>query len=418
MLTEFLAEWGGQWQHILMWDGLQTQGDAAIGDWNALSPWWRDAWQEWLKLGCKPIQHSIPRPRLTTWPVWNNRILAHGHGLRSSLRHAFSNSGTRLHMATIRRAGFTSFSDFSRNDGTIMNGDELYSRVTVHLSVHEVDHIVPRWACNTLIRHIKALWVNALHKWLCLSTQTQQQHHTTQWLVRGSTTPFIKMTNKSINNALRELEPHRPPLKLLKIRQTPATICWKRERTSLRALAPSRRDLVMRIIRNALPLGVKRTHWATQAQTTCLLCQSGAIETAQHLFWDCSYAKATWHTLPQPWRTHRHTCITWDEVVTGVEVRLGNQGSTQIDQLWAIIRACTLRTIWFERNRRYFYPQSPTKTPTFRHHQALDDLTIHIQCWFHRSEDKVKEQISRAVSALKQRSSTYHNLRLNPHHTI
>ena len=418
MLAELLAQWGGQWQHIFMWEGLKARGDAAIGDWNALSPWWRDAWQEWLKLGCTPIQHSIPRPRLTRWPVWNNRILAHGHGLRSSLRLAFSNSSTRTHMATIRRAGFTTFRDFTGIDGTIITGEQLYSLVTVHSSVHEVDHVVPRWACDTLIRHIKALWANVLHKWLRLSTQTQQQHHTTQWLVKGSKTPFIKMTNKSINKALRELEPQRPPPHLLKIRQTPAAICWKRESSSLRALAPSRRDLIRRIIRNALPLGVKRTHWATQAQTTCLLCQSGAIETAQHLFWYCSYAKETWLSLPQSWRTHRRTHITWDEVVTGTEVRLGNQCNTQIGQLWAIIRACTLRTIWFERNRRYFYPQSPTKTPTFRHHQALDDITIHVECWFHRSEGKVKEHISRAVTTLKQRSNTYNDIKLNPQHTI
>ena len=412
MLKEFTAEWGGEWHHMLHWDRNQQQGDVSVGNWNAIATWWRDAWKEWLKLRCLPIRNSIPRTHLRRWPIWNNRTLAKGHGIASALRNAFTNSTTRAYMTTIRKMGFITFSDFMHDDGNLLTGEELYTTLTVHLTVHNVEHVVPQRVCNLLMRVITALWGNAERMWINLTTQSQHQSPINQWIIDGYKIPFSNMKNKTIAKVIRESEPRSPTLNLLKIRNQPINICWKREQITLSVLAPSRRDLVMRIIRNALPIGAKRVHWGAHTQKTCLLCDNGVIETVQHLFWDCSFAKETWRDLSTPWRTHRHTHITWDEVIRGHEVRIGNQNNTQIEQAWAIVRACVMRTIWFERNRRFFYPDSPCRTPTFRHNQCTDDIKIHIECWALRAKDKVKENISKTVTYLQQRSRNYDNINI------
>ena len=92
--------------------------------------------------------------------------------------------------------------------------------------------------------------------------------------------------------------------------------------------------------------------------------------------------------LITPWRTHRQTTIAWEQVILGHEVRLGHAHNKQIEQLWTVIRACIIRVIWMERNRRYFYATSPRRTSSFRRHQGKDDIKMHVEGWLRRAEGK------------------------------
>ena len=159
---------------------------------------------------------------------------------------------------------------------------------------------------------------------------------------------------------------------------TPITVCWKKEASCLAMLAPSRRDLMLRLVRNALPLGIKRIHWETDAQKMCMLCELDCVESADHLFWRCQFAKDTWAALLRPWRNHRNGTVSWAEVLKDYEVRLDGVNNKTVEQLWAIIRACVIRVIWFERNRRYFYASLPNRSPAFRLNQGIDDIRAHI----------------------------------------
>ena len=410
MMNKLTNEWGEDWNTILYWHGPQRQGDAGVGDWHMLSPWWRDAWDVWLKLQCRPARNSIHINTLKRWPVWNNRILARDHGIDSPLRTAFSNSTTRAHMATIRKEGFTSFRHFIRDDGMMMSGEELYIAVTVSTSVNGTESVVPRSACATLMRTINALWTNTKNKWQLHSSTTPTTNHIKWYTQVGDKTPFNSANNRLIAKSIKATEPHKPEPKLIKLRGVHAQLCWNREAKLLAQLAPSRRDLLRRLIRNALPVGSKRVHWTVPAQTLCMLCNEGKLETAKHLFWQCSFAKETWGTLTTPWRSHRQTSITWDEVLLGTEVRVGHTHNTQVDQLWSIVRACMIRTIWFERNRRYFYATSPRRSPNFRKNQGRDDMKIHIESWIRRADGEHKDNVINAVKLLMQYSAEYANI--------
>ena len=302
MLRLHVKEWCEDWDGIYYWSGTQTQSEFGIGNWNALSPWWRDVWSEWVKLDCQPKRNTVSLPTLRGWPVWNNRILAANHGIQSTLRRSFINSTTRTHMDAIRKEGFKSFKHFMRTDGAIMSGEELYTSVTVSLSVNDRDHIVPRYACNKLIRLITALWKNATTYWLRARANPQQtaEEFVTWWPKTGGKSAFHTARNKATAEMIAAGEPQQPQPRMISLRNTQLRVCWKREQAILAQLAPSRRDLLRRLSRNALPVGSKRTHWNNGAQTLCMLCEEGKLETARHLFWDCSFTKEVWGALTTP----------------------------------------------------------------------------------------------------------------------
>ena len=417
MLNEHLYQWGNKWTDIYFWHGVQGQGEFGVGNWGAVAPWWRDVWREWLKLRLVPRRNSLSRAQLMTWPVWNNRLLARQHGLQSTLRLACVNTTTRGHMNAIRTAGFLTFGDFMNPNGATMTPEQLYTAVTVSLSVHQSEHIVPRSACRTLIRLIKALWENAIRKWMQSPSSADQPSDIEWWPATGGKAPFAKCNNKAITTMVTMTEPPPPPLNLIRLRGTPARIEWKWETTALSASAPTRRDLMKRLLRNALPVGAKRIHWATPAQTECLLCNEGATETVEHMLWDCRYARVTWGELRRPWRTARNTHITWEEALIGKDVKLGTLHNAQIEQLWAVVRTCVMRTIWFERNRRYFYPTSPRRSPFHRHHQSRDDIQIHVECWTRRAKQNAKRNICEAIDYLSAHCPAFPKIRRYPHPT-
>ena len=175
MLREHMSGWCTEWNDIMWWNGTQKQGDFSIGNWDALPPWWREAWKEWLRLKCEPDKQSFTLTQLLRWPVWNNRLLAANHGIDTVLYRAFSNSTTRVHMRTIRRLGFLTFRDFLTNTDAIMSGQQLYTAVMVSLSVYAPDTIIPLSACESLSRLVHALWSNTKK----IGYANQHTHHNT-----------------------------------------------------------------------------------------------------------------------------------------------------------------------------------------------------------------------------------------------
>ena len=407
MLKEHMAGWCEDWSGVLFWKGEQKQGEFGVGDWNAVSPWWQDAWKEWLRLKCTPKENSLDEDQLASWPIWNNRILAENHGIKSPLYSAFKNASTRAQMAAIRKLGFTTFRCFRRANGNLMTGNELYTRVTVSASVHGVDSVITNRVCKLLIRYVTAMWANASRKWLRHTTQGQPPNKVTWISPAIPERPFSSARNATISKILRASEPQNDPPQLIKLNNTPITLCWKSERKLLDVLAPSRRDLMRRLSRNALPVGIKRIHWDAETQTNCMLCESGSIESTEHLLWSCSFATETWGNLTIPWRNDHHDAVTWKDALVGLGVKLGHRKGVVIERLWTIIRVCVMRTVWLERNRRYFYPDSPTRTPTFRRNQAMDDIRAHVESWIRRAEDSETANVIDAVNYLKLNEVAY-----------
>ena len=406
MLKEHMDGWSEKWQDIVYWNGTQKQGDFAVGRWDALSPWWRETWQEWLKLKCTPDRHSFSRSQLRGWPVWNNRLLASNHGIDSVLYRAFSNSATRTHMRTFRTHGFLRFQDFMGDNDAIMSGHQLYTAITVTLSVHGSDHIIPLGACEALSRLLQAVWSNTTKNWLRQSAHNPQRS-TTKW--RPPNMPnisFSTASNNTISKLIMESEPVMNKPRLISLNSQPITMSWARENKILSQLAPTRRDLLKRLTRNALPLGYKRIHWNTQCQVNCLLCDANTVETARHIFWECTFARQVWGNLHCPWRNQVRTQVGWREVLMGYEVRAGPLGTDVTEQLWSIVRGCTMRTIWLERNRRYFYPELEVRSARFRHNQAMADIRAHTQAWMRRGNEDDTARVSNAINYITSRATS------------
>ena len=407
MLCEHMQGWCRNWKDILMWKGVQKQGDFAIGRWDAISPWWREAWQEWLKLNCTPARNSFSRSALQRWPVWNNRLLARNHGVNTALYKVYTNSTTRSHMREFRQQGFLEFRDFMNSNGTIMSGQQLYTSVTVHLSVNDSEHVILLSACVSLSRFLNALWRNTMKNWLKLSAHTSH-HDKTKWApAAAANMSFTSASNAVITKLVSLAEPAARQPKLITFQNQQVCMNWARETRCLKQLAPTRRDLSRRLIRNALPLGHKRIHWTIQCQRTCLLCDTNTVEAAQHLFWECRYAKIVWNRLHRPWKTHTASDVGWREALTGYEVRAGPVDITVAEQIWAIVRSCIMRTIWLERNRRYFYPELPVKSASFRHHQAKADIQAHIRAWQRRDKEENNAGLDNAITFLALREPSY-----------
>ena len=412
MLEELLHNWGAQWRDFLFWNGLHRQGEFAIGNWDALSPWWREAWQEWLKLRCAPARNSLHLNQLKYWPVWNNRVIATNHGTPSVLHKSFTNSTTRAHMREFRRQGFLAFHDFMNTDGSIMSGHALYTAVTVRLSVNQSDHVIPLHACESLSRLIQALWANTRKNWQSQSAHNAQPPVMKWYPAASPSTSFSSTKNVTITKLIATSEPTMPQPKLIRLFNRPITLNWCREHAALKQLAPSRRDLLMRLVRNALPLGIKRVHWSTGFQTKCLLCHTNTTETANHMLWVCGYAKETWGGLQTPWRNEASGNVGWKETLLGHEVRLDANTNKVSEQMWAIIRGCVIRMIWMERNRRYFYPELPAKPASFRHNMAVADIKAHMEAWYRRCNDDTKPILRDALTLLASRSNTYNTIQI------
>ena len=413
MIEEHVGGWGKDWKTLMFWNADRTQSAEGNGRWKALSPWWRDAWNEWLKLRLMPRKNSITRDQLAGWPIWNNHVLSSNHGINGALHRAFSNTDTRAHMKAIREQGFVTFRDFMYPNGGFMCRQDLYNSITVSLSVHESDHVVPQWACGVLLRTISALWNNATRKWLLTTHSTAQVPSTNWWTDGTPPVQFTKASNKLIRKHLRRTEPQTTQPKLIKVGHRHVTIDWRREASALKQLAPSRRDLMLRLVRNGLPVGSKRVHWPSATQTKCMLCSTDAVEHADHLFWSCEFAREVWGNLAAPWRNHRQSAVTWKEILCGYEIRLDHARNTTIEQLWSIIRACTIRVIWLERNRRYFYPSLQTRTAAYRRNLGMDDMKAHIASWWRRCRDDEKTSLVDTLNYLAAVQSEYNTLQVN-----
>ena len=181
-------------------------------------------------------------------------------------------------------------------------------------------------------------------------------------------------------------------------------------------LAPTRQDLLMRLARNGLPLGIKRVAWAAHSHTTCPNCSDNLVETAAHLFYNCKFAKDLWIKWGAGWRTQRGSRLSWTDLITAKRVshlswnkELPKEGGI-LDQVWAIIKGCVIRVIWLERNRRVFHPATGTLTSNHRSHQAMEDIGAHLASIIRRTRGTQKSAALEVFQALQSSTSIYSSI--------
>ncbi|XP_019257736.1 PREDICTED: uncharacterized protein LOC109235947 [Nicotiana attenuata] len=90
--------------------------------------------------------------------------------------------------------------------------------------------------------------------------------------------------------------------------------------------------------------------WGITVDITCSLCQA-ELETREHLFVECDYAKAIWRRL-QKWLQWQQTPDEWNQHVNWA-IRSA-KGKSQQAQIFKLVYAECVYAIWIERNNRVF----------------------------------------------------------------
>ena len=407
MCNKAMTAWAKRPEHIQFWKDAGIRLGIKENRLNDLTPWWQDAWMEWLQLNLRPKPNALAKTHLATWPIWNNRILANNHGLNTTLRRTANGSSSTNNYRRLRALGFLTFRDFMNNNLTFLTATALRNRVKQRmLRFPTTYNTIPQRTCTAIINRITTLWHHVIIKWARdpnTNIRTPQQHTTNDTVTwtdpKGK--DFSTYTNRHINAAISNkcTTPPTPPT--LKIDNSYITPDWIRERRVYTHLAPTRKDLLYRIVRNALPIGCKRVTWGADYQTLCPNCNASDIETAIHLFWECTYARRIWQQVKSPWKGAGNTNITWTDVVLGTDIKLNNSTDALHDKIWAIIRACTLRVIWLERNHRIFNPEVSGTEWKSRANQAALDIRAHLESVVRRTHGATKGKVNNIISHIK-----------------
>lgn len=374
--------WGKNGEDILFWKYQQTHSCRSPGQWESLSPWWQCTLAIWLKQSWTIPEKCVSLQSLADFPVWNNRLLAQLNGQKCTLHRTANGSTSKRNYKTMRALDFLHFRDFLSSDlEYVLSSKELHAKVTLR-RLHQTEdmEMVSKRACFALSKRINTLWTAAKSLWLSPTGQESRQEtrFPVRWILTCDNTELTEMSNKKLFYHISLLTKRATQLTYTKVDGRSLNIQWCKERTLLSQLAPTRRDLLFRLQRNGLPLGIKRAVWGTPSQVQCPHCR-GATESARHLFWDCWYAQNIWNLFSPPWKNENRGPIEWTQVLTGVGVNLASGSDVCAAQIWTIIRGCVLRVIWLERNFRVFNPNNSGKEWQQRANQAALDIRAHIE---------------------------------------
>lgn len=241
---------------------------------------------------------------------------------------------------------------------------------------------IPARTCTALLQRIHNMWDIALLKWAgvpftCSPACPVQWH----W-IRPPQDSFTTSTNAALRRIVAPPSSPTQPPTCFGTNLGPFFSNWPGEMKKLAWVAPTRWDIYLQLIRNALPLGIKCVQWSIETQTRCVLCSTQAVETARHLLWDCTYAQQLWNVFSTPWNKPPPRHISWANILVGSLHR--SMETPCVSKFWAVVRCCVIRVIWLERNLRVFNPNINGHAWAQRACQAGLDIKAHMDSAIHR----------------------------------
>ncbi|XP_019244438.1 PREDICTED: uncharacterized protein LOC109224307 [Nicotiana attenuata] len=108
---------------------------------------------------------------------------------------------------------------------------------------------------------------------------------------------------------------------------------------------------VTRLLHHRLATVDRIQKWGVKVQTDCVLCNTGAEETLQHLFFQCSYSAYIWNSILQ-WLGEKRKISNWEEETEWISRKTGNNRPRA--QILQFLYAATVYHLWSERNIRRF----------------------------------------------------------------
>lgn len=140
----------------------------------------------------------------------------------------------------------------------------------------------------------------------------------------------------------------------------------------------------------------------------CVRNSCEAIETEQHLFFDCMPASQVWRQvliLVSPFFVSRSG---WLDIALGNKLRVRDDWEDCADvvhDVWHVLRAVTLHTIWTDRNRCLFDGRQPTPAaPALA--VIFSTFCAHVRFFQRRLYDREESRgLQRVIEAMKTHSA-------------
>ena len=156
-------------------------------------------------------------------------------------------------------------------------------------------------------------------------------------------------------------------------------------------LLPVFDDLQFRLAFRLLP--VRARFWFLETAHPriqyCVRVGCNAIETEEHLFFECSLAAQLWGHLRQLVASLFETRPTWHDIAMARKLTVREEWVSYTDVVhdaWHTLRAVTLHFIWSDRNRCLFEGRHPTPLlPAL--HVIFTTFAAHIRCFKRRVYD-------------------------------
>ncbi|KAG2943632.1 hypothetical protein PC118_g25858, partial [Phytophthora cactorum] len=171
-------------------------------------------------------------------------------------------------------------------------------------------------------------------------------------------------------------------------------------------LLPIFADLQFRLAFRLLP--VRARFWFLEAVHPriqyCVRDECDAIETEEHLFFECTLAAQLWGHLTQLVSPFFRVRPTWYDIALATKTRVRDEWEEceeVVHDAWHTLRAVTLHFIWTDRNRCLFDGRQPTPSlPALQ--VVFTTFAAHIRFFERRlyeSEDKLA--LAKVVRAMK-----------------
>ena len=390
-LRHALPPWFATWDDILFahpgsmrkWSGIK---------WNRITEWWQDVIFHTPIRSRLALSHPAPTQN---WPIWNNRFILH----RNQVLMKSDNVRNREMIHFWATHGITHLRHVYGQDG-ILTPTQLWDSL--------VDPIVPPTIDpSRLIQYTKAILqkigtaVSQIYRELDPCIAARPAPPWPVWCVplhdeMGITRPSPLL---SIHKSMLRLNLLFIPLqvklledaaKVLRIPNYPITMnYWHQERQHSTDLLPFFHDIIWRLQRNGLPTGHKY-QWSPEINSMCQA-HCTIVETPRHLFWVCPLSSYSWSMMCPPLNRFLNSPLTWQHTVRlhDLEFRSTIQPNTRmlVIRLWNIVRACTIHTIWMNRNSLTFDENKGSRDPHTLFEIMRDKVAYHLRAMTTLSAD-------------------------------
>ncbi|KAF1326586.1 putative Pollike protein, partial [Globisporangium splendens] len=384
LLRSILPRYSGS--HALDLLTISPQRHGEMIKWRHVSTWWKTTWTWWHRTRWEKTWRDLPSDDRVEYalhqPIWfhSDADLHYEQRMRGGTTAAHRRCigmvpepqrSFRLHVSRV--FGLRSLADFMRDGSAWPTQVDFVNR---HIDFTLVD-ITPAK---------QAKWLRTLYREATQIVERLGARAVVLQATDGGSPRLVPYVGVTSNEKLC-LFPEIPRSAVMCIVWTPKSptkphpmkIHWDRvDEDTIKAhvklgkrlrkvLLPIFDDLQFRLAFRLLP--VRSRFWFLEAANPgirkCVRDGCDAIESEQHLFFDCTLASGLWRQVLSITTKLFATRPTWLDIALARQLRVCDEWmdhETIIADVWHVLRAVTLHFVWSDRNRCLFDGRQPTPT--------------------------------------------------------